>query len=115
VSTVAVAPAPATTGLSLTVQSGDGALFPVTPFNCTVNGSGVPEIVRVTGITGDVLTIQRHQEGTSARAIAIGDTIEVTITAKTLTDVEAAVDIVSNALSVETSARNAAVNTVSNA
>ena len=51
VSTVAVAPAPATTGLSLTVQSGDGALFPVTPFNCTVNGSGVPEIVRVTGIT----------------------------------------------------------------
>src|SRR5437762_14329086 len=99
--TVAVAPSPAISGTSLTVATGDGARFPTAPFNCTVNGTGTPEIVRVSGITGDVLTIQRQQEGTAARAIAIGDTIEVTITAKTLTDLESAVDIVSNALSAE--------------
>src|SRR5438046_6129203 len=114
-STVAVPPSPAASGLTLTVASGDGAIFPAPPFNCTVNGTGTPEIVRVTGITGDVLTIQRAQEGTSARTIAVNDSIGVTITAKAVTDIEAAVDAVSDALSVEISARGVAINTVSNA
>ncbi len=94
-STVAVAPSPATSGLSLTVQSGHGAIFPTAPFNCTVNGTGTPEIVRVTGIVGDVLTIQRHQEGTTARAIAVGDLIALTLTAKCLEDIETAIRLVS--------------------
>jgi hypothetical protein len=77
------------------------------------------EIVRVTAIAGDHLTIVRQQEGTAARAILVGDVIAAAITAKTLTDIEdaastalsaagalaAAVNVVSNALSVETTAR----------
>src|SRR5206468_2357178 len=46
------------------------------------------EIVRVTAISGDTLTITRTQEGTTARAILVGDQIAATITAKVLTDAE---------------------------
>lgn len=97
--TVATAPSPATTGTSLTVATGEGASFPAVPFNvtCWPAGSSATsanaEIVRVTNIAGDVLTITRHQEGTSARSIIVGDQIAVTITAKTLTDVEAVADL----------------------
>ena len=95
VSTVATAPSPATSGTSLTVASGDGTLFPTAPFNATVWPAGVQptaanaEIVRVTARATDTLTIARAQEGTSARSIVVGDQIAATITAKTLTDVEA--------------------------
>jgi hypothetical protein len=96
-STVAVAPSPAISGTSLTVATGEGAKFPAVPFNATVwPVSAIPlttnaEIVRVTNIAGDVLTITRAQESTSARTVLIGDQIAATITVKTLTDVEAAV------------------------
>ena len=94
-STVLSAPNPAASGLSLSVAVGTGVLFPAAPFNCTVWPAGaVPtslnaEIVRVTVVTGDTLTIVRQQEGTTARAIIAGDQIAATVTAKTLTDVEA--------------------------
>jgi hypothetical protein len=94
-STVATAPSPATSGTTLIVGAGDGAKFPTPPFNCTVwpTGSGLPsttnaEIVRVTLISTDTFTITRAQEGSTARAIVIGDQIAATITAKTLTDAE---------------------------
>jgi len=93
-STIAIAPLPATSGTSLTVAAGDGARFPTTPFNCTVWPTGaIPlqtngEIIRVTNIVGDVLTITRAQEGTTARAIVVGDQIANTITAKVITDIE---------------------------
>jgi hypothetical protein len=94
-SAVATAPTPATSGLSLIVTAGRGALFPVVPFNCTVTGSaGNPEYVRVTAIATDTLTITRAQEGSAARTIVIGDTIALTVTAKTLTDIEAAVNTI---------------------
>lgn len=62
---------------SLTVGSGQGARFPSTPFNAVIwrndlrspadaYWAGEAEIVRVTNRTGDVLTITRAQEGTSA-------------------------------------------------
>lgn len=88
------APSPASSGTSLTVASGDGAKFPATPFNATVwPASAQPttanaEIVRVTAISTDTLTITRAQESTSARSIGAGDQIAATITAKTLTDIE---------------------------
>jgi hypothetical protein len=88
-SRVVVAPSPATTGISLEITSGDGSLFPDTPFNATVWPVGeIPlstnaEIVTVTDSTGDILTIVRQQEGTSARSIVIGDRISATITAYT--------------------------------
>lgn len=96
-STVAVAPSPAASGTSLTVATGKGALFPAAPFNATVWPTGVfplasnAEIVRVTAVVGDVLTIVRTQEGTAARSILTGDQIANTITAKVFTDIEAAI------------------------
>src|SRR5436309_5371952 len=93
-STVATAPSPADTGTSLLVETGDGAKFPTPPFNASVWPAGDQplvtnaEIVRVTAISGDTLTITRTQEGTTARAILVGDQIAATITAKVLTDAE---------------------------
>jgi len=94
VSAVAVAPSPATTGTSLTVTAGQGALFPTPPFNCTIWPTGSTasivnaEIVRVTAIVGDVLTIVRMQEGTNARTVVVGDLIANVMSAKVFTDIE---------------------------
>lgn len=96
-STIATAPVPALTGLSLTVAAGEGALFPAVPFNCTVWPSGVSpistnaEIIRVTAKAGDVFTITRAQESTAAIAIAAGYQISNTITVKVITDLETAI------------------------
>lgn len=106
-SLVAVAPTPATSGTSLTVTAGEGAGFPAVPFNATLAPpSGVPtranaEIVRVTARSGDVLTITRAQEGSTARSVQIGDLIAATITAKSLTDIETPTDfLISNSLAI---------------
>jgi hypothetical protein len=94
VSSVAVAPSPATTGTSLTVATGEGTRFPAAPFNATLAPSGVlatpanAEIVRVTARSGDVLTITRAQEGSVARAVVVGDLCVASITAKALQDIE---------------------------
>lgn len=94
-STVAVAPSPALSGLSLTVGTGDGSKFPTAPFNVTVYPASpaIPlssnaEIARVTAVVGDVLTIVRQQESGGNRAIVVGDQIFAGVTAKTLTDIE---------------------------
>lgn len=76
------------------VTAGHGTRFPAVPFNATVWASGAlpdptnAEIVRVTAISTDTLTITRAQEGTSARSIVAGDLIAATITTKTLEDAE---------------------------
>jgi hypothetical protein len=94
ISAVAVAPSPASSGTSLSVVTGQGALFQAAPFNVTISPPNVmqtpanAEIARVTAKTGDVFTIVRAQEGTTARAIAVGDIIAATITVKTVTDIE---------------------------
>jgi hypothetical protein len=94
------------TGLSspesdkVTVASGDGALFPVAPFNVTIWPTGAQptasnaEIARVISVAGDVLTITRAQEGSTKRVILVGDQIAATITVKSLTDLE---DVISTA------------------
>jgi polygalacturonase len=93
-STVATPPSPATSGTSLSVAAGDGSKFPTPPFNAVVWPPGTQpvaanaEIVRVTAVATDTLTITRTQESTSARAIVVGDQISAGITAKTFTDVE---------------------------
>lgn len=85
-STVATAPSPATTGTSLVVASGDGTLFPAVPFNAVVYPSDADpstsnaEIVRVTAVSTDTLTITREQESTSARTIVTGDRIHAGVT-----------------------------------
>ena len=93
-STVLTAPSPATSGTTLVLQSGDGAKFSF-PQNATVFPAGAQptlansEIVRITGISTDTLTITRAQETSSARTIVVGDQIANTITPKVLTDIEA--------------------------
>lgn len=98
VSTVATAPSPATSGTSLVVASGHGSRFPAVPFNAVVCDSSVfpptpasAEIVRVTNISTDTLTITRTQESTSARTVVTGDLIYAAVTKKTLTDIEDAI------------------------
>jgi len=81
-------------GTTLGVTAGEGARFPAVPFQATVwpfDQAPTPanaEVVRVTARTTDSLTITRAQEGTTARAIVVGDLIAATITAKSLTDIE---------------------------
>lgn len=94
-STIATAPSPALSGTSLVVAAGQGALFPAVPFNVTIWPIGQQplttnaEIVRVTAIVTDTLTITRAQEGSAALSIIVGDQIAATITALTFTDIEA--------------------------
>ena len=96
VSTVLTAPVPATSGLTLTVAAGTGALFAF-PMNLVVWPVGTQasaasaEIIRVTGIAGDILTIVRTQEGSANRAIVAGDLIAAAVTIKVLTDIESAI------------------------
>lgn len=94
VSAVATAPSPATSGTSLVVTAAQGTRFPAVPFNATIWPAGVQpdpsnaEIVRVTAIGTDTLTIVRAQEGSSARTVIVTDQIAAAITAKTVTDIE---------------------------
>jgi len=98
ISRVATVPSPASSGTTLVVDTGDGALFPDPAssgaFNVVIypNGeqpdSSNAEIVRVTARTTDTFTIVRQQEGTSARTITEGDVIMLGITRKVLEDVQ---------------------------
>jgi hypothetical protein len=91
ISTVATAPSPAGSGTSLTVAAGHGARFPQPStdgaFSATVWPSDAnpdptnAEIVLVTARSGDVLTIARTQEGSSARSVVVGDRIMLAVTA----------------------------------
>jgi len=77
---------------SITVASGDGALFPSLTgseyfFVTLIDASNNLEIAKCTARSSDVLTVTRAQESTSARAFAVGDRIELRITAQSLLDV----------------------------
>ena len=93
-SQIAVAPSPSNSGLSLGVTPGTGGLFSSVPCNAfvfpegTVPAAQTTEIVRVTGVVNDTLTIVRSQEGTSVRQIQVGDAIVAGPTVKTFTDIE---------------------------
>lgn len=93
-SLVATAPSPATSGTSLVVTAGQGVLFPATPFNAVIWPTASQpittnaEIVTVTNISTDTLTIVRQAENTSARTVIVGDQIAATITLATLNDME---------------------------
>lgn len=107
-STVATAPSPPDTGTSLIVTGGQGAVFPTPPFNVSIWPAGVQplttnaEIVTVTNISTDTLTITRLQESTSVRSILVGDQIAATVTAKTLTDIESYQQVSSSIAGVDT-------------
>jgi hypothetical protein len=77
-SLVATAPSPATSGTSLVVTTGEGALFPTPPFYAIAHPANtlplvsVSEKVLVTAKSTDTLTITRAQGGYTARSIAVG-------------------------------------------
>jgi hypothetical protein len=75
---------------TLTVNGGSGTLFPNPTggnyFMITLisSGSGNMEIVQCTARSGDTFTIVRAQEGTTAQSFAIGDSVQLRITAGSL-------------------------------
>ncbi len=77
---------------SLSVQSGDGVLFPAISgsqyFRCTLyDASGNLEIIKVTARTVDSFgTIVRGEEGTTARAFTSGDRIALQLTDEGIRD-----------------------------
>lgn len=89
-SLVATAPSPATSGTSVTVTATEGALFanpatagayPVTLWpDGTLPTALTAEIALVTAKSGDVLTITRAQESTTARSVATGWRIAASLT-----------------------------------
>lgn len=92
-----------TTGsTSLSVTAGDGAKYPVLGagdwFPLTlVKATGALEIVRCTARSGDVMTITRAQEGTTAQAFAAGDRVDLRLTVAVLTDIIAQITALSTA------------------
>lgn len=69
---------------SLTVTSGQGALFPSTAsgnyfYMTLIDTVGTVEIVKVTAKTTDTFTIVRAQDGTTASAFASGSKVELRI------------------------------------
>ena len=75
--------------LSLTVQTGTGALFPNPTtaeqyFLVTLEVGTLREIVKVTSRSTDVLTIVRAQEGTTAQTWSAGTKVSHRITAGSL-------------------------------
>lgn len=91
ISTVATAPSPTTSGTSLVVATGHGTRFAtgepavICPVNTSPDSSNA-EIVTVSDINGDTLTIVREQESTTARDIQVGDVIFQQISAKDYND-----------------------------
>ena len=86
---------------SITLSSGQGARFPTLAsgdyfFATLIDTSNNLEIVKVTARSTDVLTATRAQDNTTARAFAIGDRIELRITAGTLEEVVSGATVVTD-------------------
>lgn len=73
------------TDLSLSVETGDGNLFPSLSspdvFLVTLISDTGIEIVKVTARSTDTFTCVRAQEGTTAKAFSLGDKVQMLITA----------------------------------
>lgn len=84
---------------SLTVATNKGSLFPVITgtdyFYVTLtNAGGAVEIVKVTARSGDVFTVIRAQDGSTASSWAAGDSVELRITKAVLDNIK--VDALTN-------------------
>jgi hypothetical protein len=69
---------------SLTVASGEGARFPTSNFHITIDN----EILKCTTRSGDVFTVTRAQEGTSAAAHNQGAAVRLNITAAIIQELQ---------------------------
>lgn len=77
---------------SLTLSSGQGARFPSLSagdyfYATLIDTSNNLEVVKCTARSSDVLTITRGQESTTAIAFAVGDRVELRVTAAGLNDI----------------------------
>lgn len=84
---------------SLTLESGQGALFPASNFWVTLYGSDldtVHEICLCSSRTGDVLTITRAQQSTTAQAWPDETRCALLLTAQSLADIHTAVNALEN-------------------
>jgi len=70
------------TDTSLTVASGEGDKFPTSNFHITIED----EILLCSSRSGDVFTVERAKEGTSAAAHSAGKAVELRITAQIIQD-----------------------------
>ena len=78
-------------GLTLDVPVGEGANFPATyPFHITIE----EEILEVTNVTVDTLTVTRAAQSTSAAAHPNKSHVYLNITAKSVTDLNSAVNAI---------------------
>ncbi len=99
--TILVAPSPALSGTEITLNAGEGDLFPdpgSTGYNITVYPPDTgallsnAEIARVTALVGDVMTIVRAQEGTDAKAFDVGWQVAAPPTRKVMVDIQDAIN-----------------------
>ncbi len=98
---VTVAPSPAASGTTMTLQRVAGFIDPgsLGHYNVAVGPPGTlpddtnAEVVRLSAINYSThqMTMARVQEGSTARVISIGDYVWMVVSAKTLTDIEAAI------------------------
>ncbi len=82
-----------TTDTTLSLNPGDGAKFPTLAAGDWFWGTLIDqtdsdnlEIIRVTAISGDTLTIERAQESTTAKSFVSNDLVEQRVTKQTLLD-----------------------------
>ena len=77
---------------SLSLGVGEGALFPNPvsgeSFRLTIYSGALSEIVEVTARAGDVFTIARAKENTTARAWSAGAAVQLRLTAEQLEDLQ---------------------------
>lgn len=90
----------------LYVEEGKGSYFPVIStdgdyFYVTIVGDSVMEIVKVTATEGDTFTIVRAQDNTEAASFAIGDLIELRITAAAFKDINTSFSTLDNKINVD--------------
>jgi hypothetical protein len=69
---------------NLVLATGDGALFPsptgIEWFPLTLQSSAAIEILKATARSGDSITVERAQEGTTAMAFSAGDGTDFKVT-----------------------------------
>jgi len=96
ISLVATAPSPATSGTTLVVTASEGSRF-AAGMNATICPAGSTpdpsnsEIVRITNVSTNTLTITRAQESSTARTVIVGDVIFAGPSIKSFSDIETAV------------------------
>jgi hypothetical protein len=96
IGTIITTPSPYTSGTTFTLPSGQAALFDANMPITIAPAGAIPttdnaEIGYITSIAGTTITFQRAQEGTTAKSVRAGWKVYGSATAKSFTDIEAAI------------------------